>query len=477
MDLAEFYRIQTRRRFLRDCGAGLGTIALWHLLAQEGRTAQSLSSINPLSPKAPHFAPRAKNVIFLFMDGGPSQIDLFDPKPEMWKWEGQPLPESMRKDLRFANIKQTAKVWASRRSFKRHGASGIEFSDWMPHIARCADDICMIRSLLTDQFNHHPAQLMFNCGTPLVGRPSMGAWVTYGIGSESQDLPGFVVLRSGKSAPGAGNGNCSSGFLPSTYQGVPLRQTGDPMLYLSNPPGVSEHLQRSLLDSLRKLNEMNQTETGDLEIASRIASYELAFRMQTAAPDLLDLSEEPPRILEMYGVQGPLTKAYATNCLLARRMIERGVRFVQLLHGDWDHHNELEKKLKENCDVVDQPTAALLTDLKQRGLLDSTLVIWGGEFGRTPMVESHSDGGMGRDHHPFAFSLWMAGGGIKGGQTVGKTDDFCMQVVKDRIHIHDLHATILHCLGLDHTRLTYRHSGRDFRLTDVAGEVVHTLLA
>jgi hypothetical protein len=481
MNLTDFKQIQTRRSFLQHSASGLGAVALWHLMQREGRTADTAiqRENNPLSPRAAHFAARAKNVIFLFMDGGPSQVDLFDPKPEMKKWEGQSLPESMTKDLRLAFIKPTAKVWASRRNFRPYGQSQMEFSDWMPHIAGCADDICMIRSMFTDQFNHHPGQLMFNCGTPLVGRPCMGTWITYGLGSESESLPGFVVLRSGGTSPGAGSGNWGSGFLPSTYQGVPFRSSGEPVLYLSNPAGVDNELQRSTLDGLRDLNEMSRIETGDMEIASRISSYELAFRMQSAAPELVDISSESASTLEMYGVNQPLMKSYATNCLLARRMVERGVRFVQLMHGSWDDHNELEKNLRRNCEITDRPTAALLKDLKQRGLLDSTLVIWGGEFGRTPMVQSNNPerGTEGRDHHPFAFSLWMAGGGIKRGTVVGRTDDLGLKIVEDRIHIHDLHATILHCLGLDHKRLTYRHQGRDFRLTDVAGEVVQKLLA
>ena len=482
MNFEEFERIGTRRSFFQDCAGSLGSIALWHLLAREGwagSTVEAAPNVNPLAVSPPHFPAKVKNIIFLFMDGGPSQIDLFDPKPEMKKWEGQALPPSMTKDLQLAFIKPTAKVWASPRTFRRCGQSGIEFSDWMPHLANHADDMCMIRSMYTEQFNHHPAQLMLQCGTALVGRPTMGAWALYGLGSESDSLPGFVVLRTGGVSPGAGSGNWASGFLSSTYAGVPFRSSGDAVLYLSNPRGVDQELQRSTLDGLRDLNEMNRLETGDIEIASRIASYELAFRMQMAAPELMDLSQESPSTLEMYGVNKKPTKTFGTNCLLARRLVERGVRFVQLMHGDWDQHTNLLKNLKKNCDIVDQPIAALLKDLKQRGLLDSTLVIWGGEFGRTPLVQSNdpSEGGEGRDHHPSAFSMWMAGGGIKSGQVVGRTDDLGLRIVEDKIHIHDLHATILHCLGLDHERLTFRHMGRDFRLTDVAGEVVHKLLA
>ncbi len=481
MNFEEFKRAQTRRDFFRECAGGVGTVALWHLLALDlltARTSETALEANPLKPRPPHFAPKAKNVIFLFMAGAPSHIDLFDPKPEMKKWEGQALPPSMTKDLKLAFIKPSAKVWASPRVFARHGQSGMEFCDWLPQTAKCADDICMIRSMSTDQFNHHPGQLMMNCGTSLVGRPSMGAWVTYGLGSESQNLPGFVVLSSGPGTQ-AGSGNWSDGFLPASFQGIPFRSQGDPVLYLSNPPGVDLRNQRVTLDAIRDLNEMDYARTEDLEVASHIAAYELAARMQLAAPDLLDFAKESPRTLEMYGVNKEPTKPFAMNCLLARRMVEHGVRFVQLIHADWDDHSDLNKKLQKNCEIIDQPTAALLQDLKQRGLLESTLVIWGGEFGRTPMVESRTpeSGREGRDHHPFAFSMWMAGGGIKGGQVYGRTDEFGLQIVEDKVHVHDLHATILHCLGLNHERLTFRHQGRDFRLTDVAGEVVYELLA
>ncbi len=481
MSFDYFKRIQSRRSFLQESAGGVGTIALWHLMALDGLTAgasKGLPEVNPLAPKAPHFVSKAKNVIFLFMAGAPSHIDLFDPKPEMKKWEGNSLPPSLTKNLKLAFIRPNSRVWASPRTFKPYGQSGTEFCDWMPHTAECADDICMIRSMHTDQFNHHPGQLMMNCGTPLVGRPSMGAWVTYGLGSESQNLPGYVVLSSGPGTQ-AGSTNWSSGFLPSVHQGVPFRSQGDPVLYLSSPSGVSEEFQRSSLDAIRDLNEQNYLETGDTEIASYIASYELAFRMQSAGPELLDFSKESPTTLEMYGVNKEPTKPFATNCLLARRMIERGVRFIQLYHADWDDHSDLNKNLKKNCDITDQPTSALLKDLKQRGLLQNTLLIWGGEFGRTPMVEIRNPekDREGRDHHPFAFTMWMAGGGIKGGQVVGKTDEFGLNIVEDKMHVHDLHATILHCLGLNHAKLTFRHQGRDFRLTDVAGNVMYKLLA
>jgi hypothetical protein len=370
-------------------------------------------------------------------------------------------------------------VLASPRKFEPHGACGTEFSDWLPHTAAQADDICLVRSMHTDAFNHHPGQLLLFSGTQLFGRPTIGAWVTYGLGSECENLPGFVVLASGRGTSG-GVTNWSSGFLPSTYQGVVFRNTGDPILYLSNPEGVSRETQRIALDAAGELNRAHLARTGDAEIESRIASYELAFRMQAAAPELLDFSSESAATREMYGVDKEPTRAFAANCLLARRMVERGVRFVMLAHASWDDHTELDKKLKENCAITDQPTAALLRDLKQRGLLESTLVVWAGEFGRTPMVELRNTtdaSKAGRDHHPMAFSLWAAGGGIRGGQVIGRTDELCMSILEDPVHVHDLQATLLHLAGFDHTRLTYRHLGRDFRLTDVGGRVVTKMLA
>ncbi len=476
MDLDQFRRIQSRRRFFRDCAGGIGTIALSQLLTGEGRAA---APADPLAPKPPHFPAKAKNVIFLFMEGGPSQLDLFDPKPELEKWHGKPLPPEMTKGLRLAFTKPNAAVLASPRKFTPYGKSGIEFSDYIPNIGSCADDLCLVRSMFTDAFNHHPGQLMLFGGSIQVGRPTMGAWVLYGLGSESRNLPGFVVLSSGVGTSG-GESNWSSGFLPSTYSGVVFRSSGDPVLYLSNPSGVTRDMQRAGLDALRDLNQEHYADTGDREIASRIASYELAFRMQMHAPELLDFSKESPETLSMYGVNQEPTKQFATNCLLARRMVERGVRFVMLTHASWDDHTDLNRKLKKNCGIADQPTAALIKDLKQRGLLDETLVVWAGEFGRTPMVEIRNPrdaNNAGRDHHPLAFSLFLAGGGIKGGTVIGKTDDLCMNIVEDKVHVHDLQATLLHCLGLEHTRLTYHHLGRDFRLTDVAGNVVTKMLA
>jgi hypothetical protein len=477
MDFEQYRRIQSRRTFFRSSAGGIGTIALASLLGSDGYGATA--DTNPLAPKPPMFAPKAKNVIFLFMEGGPSQLDLFDPKPELEKWNGKPLPSSLTKDLQLAFIKPTAAVLASPRKFTPQGKSGIVISDYLPHLGEVADDICLVRSMHTDAFNHHPGQLLLFSGTTQVGRPTLGAWVVYGLGSESKDLPGFVVLSSGAGTSG-GAGNFSSGFLPSTYQGTIFRGSGEPIVYLSNPPGITRERQRSDIDALRDLNQQHLEKTGDREIASRINAYELAFRMQMAAPELLDFSKESPATLEMYGVNKDPMKPFATNCLLARRLVERGTRFVMLMHASWDDHTELNTKLKKNCDITDQPAAALIKDLKQRGLLDSTLVVWGGEFGRTPMSEIRKPediNNAGRDHHPVAYSMWMAGGGIPAGKVVGKTDDLCFHITEDPIHVHDLQATILNRLGMDHTRLTYHYMGRDFRLTDVEGNVVKKLLA
>lgn len=476
MNLPEFLKIQSRRSFFRSCAGGIETLALASLLEREG-----LAGVmpDPLAPKAPHFAPHAKNVICLFMEGAPSQMDLFDPKPALQKYSGQSLPPSMTKDLRLAFIKPTAAVLASPRKFTPHGNSGIEFSDFIPNIASCADDICLVRSMVTDAFNHHPGQLLLFTGSQQFGRPTMGAWVVYGLGSESQNLPGFVVLSSGVGTSG-GASNFASGFLPSSYQGVMFRGGAEPIVYLQSPEGVTREQQRASLDVLRDLNQERLQTTGDAEIASRISSYELAFRMQAAGPDLLDFSKESPSTLDMYGVNAEKTRAFGTNCLLARRMVERGVRFVMLMHASWDQHTNLNRDLKKNCDITDQPTAALIRDLKQRGLLDSTLVLWGGEFGRTPMVEirnSNDPENAGRDHHPFGYSMFMAGGGMKGGTVVGKTDELGFNVVEDKVHVHDLQATILNRLGFDHTKLTYKYMGREFRLTDVEGHVVEKMLA
>ena len=472
----DFLALRNRRRFLREVGGGIGMMGLTHLLGLEGRAG---TDGGPLAPKQPHFPGKAKSVIFMFMEGAPSQMDLFDPKPGLVKWSGKPLPESLTSQLRLAFISKDAKVLASPRVFKPHGQSGIEFSDYIPNIASCADDLCLVRSMHTEAFNHHPGQLLLFTGSIQFGRPTMGAWSVYGLGSESQNLPGFVVLTSGVGTSG-GASNFSSGFLPSHYQGTLFRNQGDPILYLSNPEGVSAGTQRMALDAIRDMNQARLDETGDTEIASRIESYELAYRMQQAAPELADLSNEPAHIREMYGIDDPMTKQFGTNCLLARRLVERGVRFVLMMHASWDQHTYLNRELKKNCDRTDKPTAALIKDLKQRGMLDDTLIVWGGEFGRTPMVEirnTQDPENAGRDHHPLAYSMFLAGGGIKGGTVVGKTDDIGFNIEEDKVHVHDLQATILHCLGFDHTRLTYKHMGRDFRLTDVAGNVVKKMLA
>lgn len=461
-----------RRWFLQQCGVGLGAVALNHLCGGAGVLAAG-NADNPLAPKKPQFAPKAKNVIFLFMAGAPSHLEMFDYKPQLAKFNGTLPPPDLLKGYRSAFINPNSKLLGPKFTFAKHGQSGAELSELIPHQAGIADDITIVKSMVTDAFNHAPAQIMMNTGSQQFGRPSMGSWVTYGLGSESQDLPAFVVFSSGKKGPSGGNSLWGSGFLPTVYQGVQFRSSGDPVLYLSNPQGVDAKLQRASLDSIRNLNQMRLDVTGDPEISTRINSFEMAFRMQSSAPELMDLSKEPKHILEMYGAE-PGKPSFANNCLLARRLVERGVRFVQLYHEAWDQHGNLKKDIKINCQDTDQASAALVKDLKQRGMLQDTLVIWGGEFGRTPMVQGGDDG---RDHHPNAFTMWLAGGGVKSGVTVGQTDELGFNVTEDRVHVHDLHATILHLLGYDHTKLTYRFQGRDFRLTDVHGEVMHKLLA
>ncbi len=464
-----------RRWFLEQCGVGLGAVALGQLLGEAGYGAPLPSSADgPLAPRAPHFPPRTKNIIFLFMAGAPSHLDLFDHKPQLAKFDGTLPPEELLRDYRAAFINPNSKLLGPKFSFSRHGQSGVELSELLPHTATVVDDIAIVKSMVTDAFNHAPGQLLINTGVQQFGRPSMGAWVTYGLGSEARDLPAFVVFSSGAKGPSCGDSCWGSGFLPTVYQGVQFRSSGDPVLYLSNPEGMDRELQRDSLDSIRRLNEMHLGVMGDPEIATRINSYEMAFKMQSSVPELMDLSQESEDTLELYGAQ-PGKASYPNNCLLARRLVERGVRFVQLYHEAWDQHGNLVRDLKKNCLATDQASAALIKDLKQRGLLDETLVIWGGEFGRTPMVQG--GGQDGRDHHPNAFTMWLAGGGIKPGLTLGATDEFGFKVVEDPVHVHDLHATILHLLGFDHTRLTYRFQGRDFRLTDVHGEVVNKLLA
>ena len=461
----------TRRWFFQECGVGLGALALGHLLGEAGYAASPAA--DPLAPKAPHFAPKAKRVIFLFMAGAPSHLELFDNKPQLAKFDGQLPPAELIKGYRAAFINPNSKLLGPKFGFARHGQSGAELSELLPRLATVVDDIAIVRGMVTDAFNHAPGQILMNTGSQIFGRPSMGAWATYGLGSESQDLPGFVVFSTGSKGPSGGNSNWGSGFLPTVHQGVQFRSTGDPVLYLSNPHGVDERLQRESLDTVGQLNRMRLDVVGDPEIATRISSYEMAFRMQSTAPEVMDIGREPKSILDLYGAE-PGQSSFANTCLLARRLLERGVRFVQIFHEAWDQHGNLVNDLKKNCKNTDQACAALVTDLKQRGMLDDTLVIWGGEFGRTPMVQGGSDG---RDHHPNAFTMWLAGGGIKPGVTLGETDDFGFRVVQNAVHVHDLHATILHLLGFDHKRLTYRSQGRDFRLTDVAGQVVKPLLA
>ncbi|MCA9175701.1 MAG: DUF1501 domain-containing protein [Planctomycetales bacterium] len=467
-----------RRQFLANVAGGLGAVALASLL----RDDRVLGSESPIT----HFAPRAKRCIYLFMEGGPSQMDLFDPKPKLNQLDGQPMPESLLKEIKFAFIqKEAARLMGSPRVFQRHGQCGMDLSDLLPHLRDCVDDIALVRSMHCDQFNHLPGQLMMLSGSALQGRPTLGSWLSYGLGSESQDLPSYVVLTTlGRGLPG-GASSWSSGFLPSQYAGTLFRNQGSPVLNLENPAGITPPAQARSLQAINDLNRLRYGALGNPEVASRIEAYELAFRMQRTAPELLDLSGESQATLEEYGVtrepandKSGFESSYARNCLLARRMIERGVRFVTLFLSTWDHHSNLDSGLARYTRISDQPVAALLKDLKRRGLLDDTLVVWGGEFGRTPLGENRVNFKQvtGRDHHPYSFSMWLAGGGVRGGQVIGETDEIGWGVAKDPVHVHDLHATILHLFGLDHEQLTYRFQGRDFRLTDIAGNVVTRLL-
>jgi hypothetical protein len=408
------------------------------------------------------------------MAGAPSQPELFDYKPQLAKFDGTMPPASLIEGYRAAFINPSSKLLGPKFKFARHGRCGAELSELLPHLAGVVDDIAIVKSMVTDAFNHAPGQIMMNTGSQQFGRPSFGSWVTYGLGSETRDLPAFVVLNSGKKGPSGGNSNFGSGFLPTVYQGVPFRGSGEPVLYLSNPRGIDAEVQRDSLDAIKRLNQRRLDVVGDPEISTRINSFEMAYRMQSSAPELMDVSREPRSVLAMYGAE-PGKASFANNCLLARRLLERGVRFVQLFHESWDQHGNLKKDLKKNCEDTDRASAALVKDLKQRGLLDETIVLWGGEFGRTPMVQGGGDDG--RDHHPNAFTMWLAGGGIKSGLTLGRTDDLGFNVAEGKVHVHDLHATLLHLLGFEHTRLTYRFQGRDFRLTDVHGNIVHKLLA
>ena len=478
---SEYARLLTRRWFFRQCGVGLGSMALASLLnpgkAMAAGAARLAGTGNPLAPKAPQFTPKAKRVIYLFMGGAPSQLDMFDYKPMLAKYNGKPVPQEVVMGQQYAFIKPDAALYATEFKFARHGCCGAELSEALPHLAEVVDDIAIVKSMTTNAFNHAPAQVLMQTGSTQFGRPCFGSWVLYGLGSEAQNLPGFVVLNSASGLSG-GTALYSSGFLPTVFQGVPFRKTGDPVLFLSNPAGVTAPMQRRTLDLIKELNERHLGAVGDPEISTRINAFEMAYRMQSSAPELIDISQESPAILQMYGAE-PGKPSFAMNCLLARRLIERGVRFVQLFHEGWDHHSEVHAGVIDQAGKTDRASAALIKDLKQRGLLDDTLVIWGGEFGRTPMVESNPDVGrkLGRDHHPQAFTVWLAGGGIKPGFTLGETDDFGFHVTKDEVPVHDLQATLLHLLGFDHTRLTYRFQGRDFRLTDVEGEVVTKLLA
>lgn len=478
----DLLRAVTRRHFFKQAGFGIGAAALTGLLGRFAYAGEPGAAPNPLAPKPPMFAPKAKSIIYLFMVGAPSQVDLLDYKPKLQQYDGQTIPKDLLHGERLAFIKGVPKLLGSPYEFKKYGQSGAEISELLPHLGEVADDIAIVKSIHTTQFNHAPAQIFMNTGFQIIGRPSMGSWMTYGLGSECADLPGFVVLISGENQPDGGKACWGSGFLPTVYQGVEFRSQGDPVLFLTNPEGVTPEVRRQSLDTLKALNEMELKKTGDPEILTRINSYEMAYRMQSSVPELTDISKEPESIHKMYGTE-PGKKSFANNCLLARRLVERGVRFVQLYHRGWDthgtsSHDDIINRLPSLCRETDQAAAALVKDLKQKGLLDSTLVVWGGEFGRTPMNEARNHSKfLGRDHHPRAFCFWLAGGGIKPGLTLGRTDDLGYNTVEDPIEVHDVHATILYLMGIDHTKLTYRFQGRDFRLTDVYGNVVKKLLA
>ncbi|MBL9137734.1 MAG: DUF1501 domain-containing protein [Verrucomicrobiales bacterium] len=463
-------RAVSRRWFFHQCGVGLGTIALGQLLQQSGQAAVAS---DPMAAKRPPLTAKAKRVIYLFMAGAPSHLEMFDNKPVLAKFDGTLPPAELLKGYRAAFINPQSKLLGPKFKFARHGKCGAELSELLPHLSEVVDDLAIVRGMATDAFNHAPGQILMSTGSQIFGRPSFGAWTLYGLGSESQDLPGFVVFSTGSKGPSGGASNWGSGFLPTVYSGVQFRTSGDPVLYLSNPPGVDAALQNDTISTVNTLNRLRLDAVGDPEIATRISAFEMAYRMQSSAPDAVDLNKESKATLEMYGAE-PGKNSFANSCLLARRLVERGVRFVEIFHEAWDQHGNLVGDLKKNCRDTDRACAALIKDLKQRGLLEDTLVVWGGEFGRTPMVQGGSDG---RDHHPNAFTMWLAGGGVKPGITLGETDDLGFNVAKDRVHVHDLHATLLHLLGFDHEKLVYRFQGRDFRLTDVHGEVVRKLLA
>jgi len=471
---------RTRRQFFQDCSVGLGTVGLASIL-NERLFAADAKADDPLAPRKPHFQAKAKNVIYLHMAGAPSTLDMFDYKPKLIELNGKPCPDSYIRGQQFAFIKGVPKLLGTPHKFARYGKSGAEMSNIVPHLQTVADELCIIKSMHTDQFNHAPAQLFVHTGSPRLGRPGMGCWLSYGLGTENRNLPSFCVLVSGTAAPDGGASLWGSGFLPTVHQGVQLRSQGDPVLFLSNPDGMDAAQRRKSLDALKALNELRLGDVGDPEIATRIAQYELAFRMQTSVPEIMDISKETKETHELYGTK-PGQKSFANNCLLARRLVENGVRFVQLYHWGWDQHgndqsNDLRYGLVQRCQETDQPIAALIKDLKRRGLLDSTLIVWGGEFGRTPMNEERGGSKwLGRDHHQHAFTVWMAGGGVRSGLTLGVTDELGYHVTEEPVHIHDFQATILHLLGLDHEKLTYRFQGRDYRLTDVHGKVVEKVL-
>jgi hypothetical protein len=478
--LEQFLQTQTRRQFLQGSGIGLGAFALGSLLAESLSARQSsIAASDPLAARPAHFAPKARYVIYLHMIGAPSQLDLFDHKPKLVEHDGRSCPAELLKGKRFAFIGGEMKLAGSQYRFGKYGESGQQISELLPHLASVADDITLLKGLHTDEINHAPAQMFLHTGFGRGGRPSMGSWVAYGLGSENQDLPAFVVMLSGP-AGGAGTSLWSTGFMPSVYQGIQFRSSGDPVLFLTNPKGHSAADRRRVLDTISELNEARLADVGDPEIATRINQYEMAFRMQASVPELMDLSGETQATLDLFGAT-PGKPSFAQNCLLARRLVERGVRIVQLYDSDWDHHNNLPKRLAAKCKDVDQAMAGLVTDLKQRGLLDDTLVIWGGEFGRTPLRQGISGSGAktspGRDHHKDAYTMWLAGGGTKPGITYGATDELGFNVVENPVHVHDLNATVLHLLGLDHERLTFTYQGREFRLTDVHGRVVSQILA
>ncbi|MEZ0326662.1 MAG: DUF1501 domain-containing protein [Fimbriimonas sp.] len=472
-----------RRTFLK--GSGVGLAALAGILSGEGFAARPDGKRFGGLPGVPHFAPKAKRVIYLFQSGAPSQMELFDPKPELEKQRGQDLPSSIRMGQRLTGMtsgQKTFPVAPSVYKFNTHGQSGMQLSELLPHLGSVADELCLIRTMFTDAINHDPAVTFFQTGHQLAGRPSMGSWLSYGLGTMSNDLPAYVVLTS----IGSGRKDdqplydrlWGSGFVPTQHQGVKFRNTGDPVLFLSDPHGIDRGTRRDMLDDLMGLNKIKKTISGDPEIDTRISQYELAFRMQMSVPGLLDISKEPSNILEMYGPDVKRPGSFAYNCLLSRRLAERGVRFVQLFHMGWDQHFDLPRAIKLQAQDIDQPSAALITDLKQRGMLDDTLIVWGGEFGRTVYSQGQlSMTDYGRDHHPRCFSIWMAGAGVKKGTTYGTTDDFSYNILKDPVSVHDLHATMLHTLGIDHTQLSYRYQGREFRLTDVFGELVPGIMA